>query len=188
MQGQYFLNLMICLIGIQLIQGEFHRRFLFGELKTKKTKTIDSEQDVADNNDDDSNVTVKPQLQKNESLSRLLEKFLSTNKKSDQQSSTNSFSKLNILKEILSSSSSSNDNNSKFGKLFHILNNSAQDKQNDESPSSSKLTRLLGLFKNQDQSSTNIQLAMKLLNLAQGKASLNSFNFDELKSLAKIFG
>jgi len=159
MRGEYLFSLMICYIGIQSIHGEFHRRFLF-----RGSKTADNQRDITDNDS-----TIKSQ--KTENLSRLLEQFLSANKKSDQ--------------------SPSNDND-KFNKLFQIVNRFTKDKQkgDDVSPSSSsKLTRLMKLLQNQDASSSkNLQLVPKVLSLLQGKTSLDSFTFDELKSLSKIFG
>jgi hypothetical protein len=56
------------------------------------------------------------------------------------------------------------------------------------SSSSNKLNRLLGFFDTHGSSfsSTNLQLAMKLLNLAQGNGGLSSLNTTDMKSLIKF--
>jgi hypothetical protein len=92
-----------------------------------------------------------------QSFSKWLDEFLSRD--SDKEKQFDSFSKLALLKKILFSSSSSN-----------------------------KLNRLLGFFDTHGSSfsSTNLQLAMKLLNLAQGNGGLSSLNTTDMKSLIKF--
>lgn len=92
-----------------------------------------------------------------QSFSKWLDEFLSRD--SDKEKQSDSFSKLALLKKILFSSSSSN-----------------------------KLNRLLEFFDTHGSSfsSTNLQLAMKLLNLAQGNGGLSSLNTTDMKSLIKF--
>jgi hypothetical protein len=94
---------------------------------------------------------------------------------------------LALLRKLLSSSSSSSDTSSKLDKLFQILNTSAADDKNTSSSSSSKLNRLLSFFNTSgSSSSSNLQLAMKLINLAQGNGGLSSLSVSDMKSLVKF--
>ncbi|CAF1683553.1 unnamed protein product [Adineta ricciae] len=107
-------------------------------------------------------------------------------KDSNKDKNSDSISKLSILKQLLSSSGGTNSN---LDKLFQILSNTAEDKQNTATSSATKLDRLLGFFKKTDSSSSssnNLQLALKLLNLAQGKSDFSSFNLSDLQSLLKF--
>ncbi len=122
-----------------------------------------------------------------QSFSKWLDGFLSGDSNTGTQS--DSFSTLALLKTMLSSSSSSSsDKNSKIDKLFQILSNIAGDDNNQLSSSSTKLNRLLGFFNNQGSSSNNLQLAMKLLNLAQGNGGLSSLSISDMKSLITFVG
>jgi len=119
-----------------------------------------------------------------QSFSKWSDEFLSRDSNKEKQS--DSFSKLALLKKFLhSSSSSSSDKNSRLDKLFQILSNSAADDKNESSSTSNKLNRLLGFFDTHG-SSTNLQLAMKLLNLAQGNGGLSSLSTTDVKSLIKF--
>jgi hypothetical protein len=72
------------------------------------------------------------------------------------------------LKQFLFSLSSSGKN-SKLDKLFQILNNSTTDDKNKSS-----------------SSSNNLQLAMKLINLARGNSGLSSLSVSDIQSLIKF--
>lgn len=104
----------------------------------------------------------------------------------NKETQSNSFSKLAILKSFLLSSSSSTSN-SKLNKLFDLLNISAMDDQNKKTSSSNKISRLLEFFGNQGSSSSsssnNLQLALKLLNVAQGSGGLSTLNLSDVRSL-----
>jgi hypothetical protein len=146
-------------------EGNLARRIFFSD---HKTSTI---------------ITTTEESLYGQSFSKWLDEFLSRD--SDKEKQSDSFSKLALLKKILfSSSSSSSDKNNRLDKLFQILNNSTDDDKN-ESSSSNKLNRLLGFFDTHG-SSTNLQLAMKLLNLAQGNGGLSSLNTTDMKSLIKF--
>jgi hypothetical protein len=105
---------------------------------------------------------------------------------SNNQGGSNSFSNLSLLKTFLSSSSGTNSG--KMNGLFQILTAIATDSQDQSSSSTSKLNSLLGFFgKNGSSSSTsNLQLAMKLMSFAQGNGGLSSFGFSDLSSLVKL--
>jgi hypothetical protein len=149
----------------------YDRRFVFGDQKGNAVSTTSEEALFG------------------HSFKKMLDGFISGDSNQDKQS--DSFSKLALLKKFLSSSSSSSDKKSKIDRLFQILNNNADDENNESSSSSNKLNRLLGfLNNNQDSSSNNLQLAKKLLNLAQGNdgGGSSSLSFSDMKSLAKLMG
>ncbi len=101
---------------------------------------------------------------------------------------SNSFSQLALLKQFLSSSS--DGQSSKIDKLFQILDAFAADDKNESSSSSNKLNRLVGFLNNSGSSSSNnnLNLAMKLINLAQGTGSFSSLSMSDMKSLVKFVG
>jgi len=150
-------------------EGNLARRIFFSDYKISTITTTTTEESSY-----------------GQSFSKWLDEFLSRD--SDKEKQSDSFSKLALLKKILfsSSSSSSSDKNNRLDKLFQILNNSTADDKNESSSSSSnKLNRLLGFFDTHG-SSTNLQLAMKLLNLAQGNGGLSSLSTTDMKSLIKF--
>jgi hypothetical protein len=106
---------------------------------------------------------------------------------SNKDSSSSLSSKLMLLKTLLSkASSSSSDKNGKLDQLFQLLTHTSDDKKNQASTSSSKLNHLLSLLANNSSTSNNLQLATKLLSLAQGNASLSSLSASDMKSLVKF--
>lgn len=107
-----------------------------------------------------------------QTFSKWFDGFLSEDSDKEKQSDT--FSKLALLKKFLFSSSSSSlssssDKSSKLDKLFQLLSNSAADDKN-------------------KSSSNNLQLALKLINLAQGNDGLSSLSINDMKSLIKFAG
>ncbi|CAF2644415.1 unnamed protein product [Rotaria sp. Silwood2] len=121
-----------------------------------------------------------------QSFNKWLNEFLSGD--SNKEKNSNSFSKLALLKQFLfssSSSSSSNGKSSKLDKLFQLLNEIATDDKNQSSSSTNKLNKLLQFFNTYASSSSshNIQLALKLINLAQGNGGFSSLSISDMKSL-----
>ncbi|CAF3851371.1 unnamed protein product [Rotaria magnacalcarata] len=116
-------------------------------------------------------------------FSNWLSGFLSKDPNNNDKHSS-SLGKLALLKSFLSSSSSSTGNDSKLDKIFEFLSASANDGQNKASSSTSKLNGLLQFFGGQGSTSNNLQLAVKLMNIAQGKGGLSSLNSSDLKALS----
>ncbi|CAF4438479.1 unnamed protein product [Rotaria socialis] len=148
-----------------LLSAKRHDRRLF--FSNHKTTTVATTPDEGSNGNMFSNW-----------LSGLLSKDPNSN---DKHSS--SLGKLALLKSFLSSSSSSTGKGSKLNAIFEFLSTSANDDQNKVSSSSSKVNSLLAFFGGQGSTSNNFQLAMKLMNIAQGKGGLSSLNSSDMKSL-----
>ncbi|CAF3500017.1 unnamed protein product [Rotaria sp. Silwood1] len=103
---------------------------------------------------------------------------------SNKEKNSNSFSKLASLKQFVLPSSLSNSNLSKLDKLFQLLSEIAG-KDKKQSPSSSKLNKLLHYFSTYALSSllNNSQLAMQLINLTQVNSDFSSSSISNMKSL-----
>lgn len=165
----------------------FNRRFLFSE--NKKTST-----------------TTRMTTEKSSSGHSFSDWLhnLFTSGKDQHEENSNSLKKLALLKKFLlgalSSHSSSSpehsistSSSSKLDKLFEILALIAQDDKNQVSSSSNKLDVLITFLEKLAVSlpaptTEYFQLALKLLNLAQGHSGLSSISTNDIKFLLNFIG